>query len=58
MFSRELEKYEVRYTDSNSGILRTRRFDTVEKAINFAREKIDRGVDADIKEINNLIGWY
>lgn len=58
MFSREIEKYEVSYTDSNSGILRTRRFDTVEDAIRFAREKMDSGVDADIKEIVNLVGWY
>lgn len=35
-----------------------REFQSVEYAIKFAKEQVDKGLDVSIKEIIELVGWY
>lgn len=55
-FSREIKKYEVYY--QQNGERRNRSFVQVERAIDFAREKMNEGADVDLEEIVTLVGWY
>lgn len=53
MYEIEIEKYVVCYGESFE-----RTFNEVENAIDFAREKMDEGIDSTIKQIDILVGWY
>lgn len=49
----EVEKYVVHYGESKK-----RAFDEAENALNFAREKMNEGIEVEVKQINILVGWY
>ena len=49
----EVEKYVVHYGEGKK-----RAFDAAENAIEFGIQKMDEGLEVDIKQINVLVGWY
>lgn len=52
----DVEKYVVHY--GNIEDRKKRAFDSVERAIEFARKQMDEGLDVTIKQISELVGWY
>lgn len=53
----DVEKYVVHY-GKNVEDQKKRAFDDAECAIEFAREQMNKGLNATIKQISELVGWY
>ena len=49
----QIEKYIVLY-----GKAFKFEFNTIEKAVQFATQKMDEGYEVSIKQVNEIVGWY